>query len=58
MSKRKFELVSSADVDVLPEIDWNRCVICQTEKKRSSFAQIIANNMINMSATKVLLKIC
>ena len=33
MSKRKFELVSSADVDVLPEIDWNRCVICQTEKK-------------------------
>ena len=26
-------MVSSADVDVLPEIDWNRCVICQTKKK-------------------------
>ena len=49
MSKRKFELVSSADVDVLPEIDWNRCVICQTEKKRSSFAQITANNIININ---------
>ena len=32
MSKRKFELVGSADVHGLPEIDWNRCVICQTEK--------------------------
>ena len=33
MSRRKFELVSSADVDVLPEFDWNHCVICQTEKR-------------------------
>ena len=34
MSKHKFELVSSANGDVLPDIDQNHCIICQTEKTK------------------------
>lgn len=57
MSKRKFDLVSSADVDLLPEIDGIAVSFVKLKRQRSFFSQIISHNVMNMSATRALLKI-